>query len=50
MSKKTDHKIWENSPHAFERQLGKKKGTDDYQFKSCIIGQKAGLWTSGSIF
>jgi hypothetical protein len=47
MSKKTDHKIWENSPHSFERQAGKKKDTDDYQFKSYILGQKAELFTSG---
>jgi hypothetical protein len=48
MSRKIDHKIWENPPHTFERQPGKKKDTDDYQFKSCILGQKAGLLTSGS--
>jgi hypothetical protein len=36
--------------HAFQTQTddrGKKKDTDDYQFKSGILGQKAGLLTSG---
>ena len=47
MSRKMDHKIWENPPHLFGRQPGKKKDTDDYQFKSCLLGQKAGLLTSG---
>jgi hypothetical protein len=34
-------------PHNSEHQLGKKKDADDYQFKSCILGQKARLLTSG---
>ena len=41
-----DHKIWQRPPHTFERQLGKKKDSNDYQFKSCILGQKAGLLAS----
>jgi len=58
MSKKIDHKIWEyllihsNADPRIKRGeeggLGvEKKITDDYQFKSCILGQKAGLLTSG---
>jgi len=27
--------------------MSRKKNTDDYQFKSCIRGQKAGLLISG---
>jgi hypothetical protein len=54
------HKIWERSPHTFERRSGYKLGkegaleaekgiSNDYQFKSCIIGEKAGLLTTGRI-
>jgi hypothetical protein len=45
MSRRIDPKIWQCPPHTFERQPGKKKDTDDYQFISCILGQKAGLLT-----
>ena len=48
MSRSIDHEIWRCPPHTFERQPGKKKDTNDYQFKSCILGQKAGLLISGS--
>ncbi|MGD0918038.1 MAG: hypothetical protein ABSB22_16420, partial [Thermodesulfobacteriota bacterium] len=46
-SRKLDHKIWEKPPHTFKRQPGKKKDADDYQFKSCILAQKASLLTPG---
>jgi len=59
MSRKKYNKIWECPPHTFERRFGYKLGkegvleagkriNDDYQFKSCIVGEKAGLLTSGS--
>ena len=46
MSRRRNHKIWQCPPHTFERQPGKKKDTNAYQFKSWILGQKAGLLTS----
>jgi hypothetical protein len=46
MLRKIDRKIRKSPPHTFERQPGKKNNTDDYQFKSCILGRKAGLLTS----
>jgi len=49
-SREIDHKIWENLPHTFERQPGKMKGTDDYQFRSCLLGQKAGLLQEEDFF
>jgi hypothetical protein len=42
IGREINHKIWECPPHNFEWQPGKKKGTNDYQLKSCIVGQKAG--------
>jgi len=47
LSREIDRRIWEYVLYTLERQPGKKKDTDDYQFKSCILGQKAGLLTSG---
>ena len=56
---KIDPKIGEFPPYASSAnpaiKLGKegvlgaeKRINDDYQFKSCIVGEKAGLLTSGS--
>jgi hypothetical protein len=58
MSRKINRKIWECSPHPFKRHLGNKKvskevvrqgkeSADNYQFKSCILCQSTGLFSTG---
>jgi hypothetical protein len=50
LSREIDHGTWEYALYTFERQPGKKRVTKDYQFKSCVLGQKGGLLTSGSLY
>jgi hypothetical protein len=39
---KDNHKIWENPPHTFERQPGKKKGANDYNSNHAYLVKKLG--------
>jgi hypothetical protein len=45
---RTKHLLWDEL-NVLKRKLNvkTKQGIDDYRFKSCILGQKAGLLTSG---